>query len=355
MAAFLAEPRPRPTVAERVYAAAPLSPLWVGLGFAAVLFLLYLVTGELAGALDFLRARGRPLWQVPLVREAALLSVLFSYALTAEEMAKRSAQRFLEETAEMVRWSAAELQAAQRKVFGFPVGRRRLFAAGGVLLGALITRQASQDALVPWLRGEGSLHLAAWDVAFNIGVCLVFARGFYLTFHLHRTCAGIGTEAMRIDLVDPSARRLFTRLGLRGATLWVVAGSLAALLFLNWGFSVITSVGVVGTLGAGTMALLLPLRGVHVKIRATKRAELARVDEAVRRDREAVLDPSAPRGAEAAARLPALLAWRAHVVAIPEWPFDVPTLVRVGLLLLLALGSWLGGAMVERLLGVVLD
>ena len=87
MAVSLAEPGPRPTIVERVYAAVPLSPLWVGLGTAVVLFLLYLVTGELSGAFDLLRARGGPLWQVPIVREAALLSILFSYALTAEEMA----------------------------------------------------------------------------------------------------------------------------------------------------------------------------------------------------------------------------------------------------------------------------
>ena len=38
-----------------------------------------------------------------------------------------------------------------------------------------------------------------------------------------------------------------------------------------------------------------------------------------------------------------------------EWPFDVPTLLRFLVLALVAAGSWLGGAVVERLLGVFLD
>jgi hypothetical protein len=36
-------------------------------------------------------------------------------------------------------------------------------------------------------------------------------------------------------------------------------------------------------------------------------------------------------------------------------PFDTPTLVRFALFLLIPLGSWLGGAVVERVVDLVLD
>ncbi len=45
-----------------------------------------------------------------------------------------------------------------------------------------------------------------------------------------------------------------------------------------------------------------------------------------------------------------LLAYRAFVEGLREWPFDTSTLVRFALYTLIPVGSWLGGAFVERLL-----
>jgi hypothetical protein len=38
-----------------------------------------------------------------------------------------------------------------------------------------------------------------------------------------------------------------------------------------------------------------------------------------------------------------------------RWRFDTPTGVRFALFLLIPLGSWLGGAVVERVVDLVLD
>ena len=48
------------------------------------------------------------------------------------------------------------------------------------------------------------------------------------------------------------------------------------------------------------------------------------------------------------------LAYEARIEAVREWPFDVPTLVRFAAFLLLPLGSWLGGALVERVVSGIL-
>jgi hypothetical protein len=40
---------------------------------------------------------------------------------------------------------------------------------------------------------------------------------------------------------------------------------------------------------------------------------------------------------------------------VREWPFDAPTLTRFFLYVAIPLGSWVGGALVERLLGAALD
>jgi hypothetical protein len=101
-----------------------------------------------------------------------------------------------------------------------------------------------------------------------------------------------------------------------------------------------------------TRGLLDPVTEIHRRLRAEKRAELARVRERIRSARASALEQA---GAEGAARLPGLLAYESRIERVNEWPFDAPTLIRFGALVVLAVGSWLGGAVVERLLGVALE
>ena len=64
---------------------------------------------------------------------------------------------------------------------------------------------------------------------------------------------------------------------------------------------------------------------------------------------------SGPESAEAGAKLPGLLAYKNEIESVREWPFDAPTLTRFFLYVAIPLGSWVGGALVERLLGAALD
>ena len=50
-----------------------------------------------------------------------------------------------------------------------------------------------------------------------------------------------------------------------------------------------------------------------------------------------------------------LSVYRSHVEGVREWPFDGSTFARFGLYLMIPLGSWVGGAFVERLLSSLLD
>jgi hypothetical protein len=50
-----------------------------------------------------------------------------------------------------------------------------------------------------------------------------------------------------------------------------------------------------------------------------------------------------------------LIEYRRLVEAVPEWPLDPSLRARFLLYLVLPLGSWLGGALVERLIDVALD
>jgi hypothetical protein len=100
-------------------------------------------------------------------------------------------------------------------------------------------------------------------------------------------------------------------------------------------------------------ALVLPMLGVHRRLRATKHAELARVLAAIRGE-PAALAGSSIAARAATASLADLVAYRALVEAVSEWPLDAGMRLRFVLYLAIPVGSWLGGALVERLLGVAL-
>ncbi len=55
------------------------------------------------------------------------------------------------------------------------------------------------------------------------------------------------------------------------------------------------------------------------------------------------------------ARLSDLIVYEGRIASVSTWPFDVSTLLRFGLYVALGAGSWVGAAVVERLLGVALD
>ena len=108
------------------------------------------------------------------------------------------------------------------------------------------------------------------------------------------------------------------------------------------------------TLAIAGAAMLFPMRGIHARIRAVKRAELDRVEAAIRGDSGA-LAGTRIEGRDPAPSLADLIAYKGLVESAREWPFDGSSLRRFGLYLLIPLASWVGGALVERGVSVLLD
>ena len=97
--------------------------------------------------------------------------------------------------------------------------------------------------------------------------------------------------------------------------------------------------------------LVLPVRGVQHRIHRAKLAALANLDSELRRARDAALGGEERTGGP----LADLLAYRSYIESVREWPFDTSTFARFGLYLLIPVGSWIGGAFVERLVSALLD
>ena len=95
---------------------------------------------------------------------------------------------------------------------------------------------------------------------------------------------------------------------------------------------------------------MLPSLGVHRAIDAAKRVELARVRDAIHREREANLAGNAQDP-----RLSNLVVYERRIADVTTWPFDLSTWVRFATYIAIGVGSWVGAALVERFLGAVLS
>ena len=113
------------------------------------------------------------------------------------------------------------------------------------------------------------------------------------------------------------------------------------------GMGVVTALTVQDT---GRVHEVLPVfpSVVLKQLRAAKRDEIARVNAAIRGESDAL--SGSPVGKRDRLALADLLAWRAFVESVPEWPIDVSTLTRSVLYVVIPLLGWVGAALVQHVL-----
>jgi len=111
----------------------------------------------------------------------------------------------------------------------------------------------------------------------------------------------------------------------------------------------------VAVLGLATTALVAPTLGARRSIARAKARELSVLRSAIRRERDRALAPMDAGARQQDRELGSLLQYELFVRSVREWPFDLSIVARSLLLIALGAGSWIGGAVAERLLGVLLD
>jgi hypothetical protein len=258
----------------------------------------------------------------------------------------RGARRDLRDLGPALDLSGAGLEAEQRAITSFPARTLLAVSLLGSLVGIAITLDPDN-----WLGGRPSLGdpLLLWVLARQTLLFALLAQAAYVDVVVAHRLSRIGERFARVDLLDLAPLGAFARSGLRSVLLWMLGTALAAL-FLLLPFSSLPALLILALIFAvAVVALLLPALGVHRRLVESKRRELARARDAIRAESETLLAPRAA-GARSPGRLADLLAWEARLDDAPTWPFDASTLLRFALYVTLGLGSWLGGAAVERLL-----
>jgi hypothetical protein len=230
--------------------------------------------------------------------------------------------------------------------------RRRLALAGAagiaIALGLLFAPGS-------WLAGRPSLGdpVFAWAALRSSVLGWLVMRTVVIELAVGFAFARLGERALRVDWLDPRPLAPFARKGLRSVLLLLLFWLWFSLFLLApWGRVVALPMLVLFP-ALCVAALLLPVSGVHRRLVAAKGAELARLDGALHAEAEVNLTPAG--GAPVGARLANLVAYRGLVEAANTWPFDFTVWLRFVLYVTLGVGSWLGAALVERVLGALLD
>jgi len=135
---------------------------------------------------------------------------------------------------------------------------------------------------------------------------------------------------------------------MRSAFTWILLVSLVSLFWLGPAAGQTNGPVIIIVILGGTAALFYSVSGVHDTIRREKSAQLGALRELIRSEYGAVIE-EARGGSDGATQLAGLIAYHDLIERAREWPFDAPMIARLAFFATLGLGSWLGGAVVERL------
>jgi hypothetical protein len=331
----------------------PLGSLWLGLGLAGAIIGVYLLWCALLAPGEPLLEPGGPFALAPETCIHGVVAILTAFLLAVRRYDVRRSREDLQSLHSLTCCTRAELARIVERRRSIDRRRLRLATVIGVATGLVIAPATSGDPGMFLRAGAWDARLV-WGVLATAVLFAVMARGVYATIMARRLLELVTHEIVRIDLLDRSSLAPFAHQGLRHAFYWVGGSSIASLLAFELDRAGPLFAILAGTLFMGTLALLEPARAIHARLREAKRAELSRVRDRIVRARDVALGATPEPGGSAAVELPGLLAYESRIEAVSEWPFDVPTLLRFGALLTLAVGSWLGGAVVERLLGSML-
>jgi hypothetical protein len=335
--------------------AVPLSPTAFGVLFTVALLFLHVFVHAVTGRLEDARIAGPIFWERPGWWTEVVNAALLGYLAAMIGYGIRGAARDLEDLRPVLRGTRAELAALERELTRFD-SRPLLLITACFVIGATCVAYFDPRIWPESLRPPVSDPVFLWVLGRHVLLGFLLGQALGIDVALTRRFSRIGEERVRVDLFDMRPLAPFARRGLRTVLLYAIGTAIFSLFWLSPSTAGSANFALlILLLVLATAALVLPVRGVHRSIRRAKQAELDWVRRAIRADLAALRAPEAKRSGEAAARLPALLDAEARVQSVREWPFDLSTLVRFTLYVMVGIGSWLGAALVERLLGAALD
>ena len=285
-------------------------------------------------------------WSNPYFWLDLLNAAVFAYAPTATAFLRRGRLRDLGELRRILRCDEMGFARLESETVSVPP--RRLAVSG--LTGALLVGAMPLLDSSFWPEGSPESLLDPMMIFFALRSA---ATGWLFGHAIATDVTGvvalrrIGAESLHVDLLNPGASAPFARAGLRSAFVWVLASSLVSLFWLGPAAGSANAAIVGSILLAVSVGFFFTTYGAHQSLIAAKRKALEALNEKIRKAGSRLLEG---RNIDGSPALADLIAFHGFIERVREWPVGAPTLVRGALIAALALGSWLGGALVESLL-----
>jgi hypothetical protein len=325
----------------RVYDALPGGPLWIGIGFTVALSLLFLIGRTLAG---------NDLYSDPNDFRIALTQILMTtYWASAYAYLLSSVRTTIGDLSPVGR-HAADWQSIVERAGKYRRGLLPLLGVASFLIVGVGTTNITTPAPTnPW-----DLQLWSYDVYWHRVTTVFFlwwtACTCYVLVVESARLSRLSDEFDSLDLFDLAPYQPLVRQGLVNALLVIGGVSVMSLLGVESRYGSVLAAFWILSILLAWLGLMLPLRGIRKKIIEAKNQELDRCRRALIRERDDL-----KAGTDKQTKIGQVVAYREMINDIRNWPFDNPTLVRFALYLLIPLGSWLGGAFVERGVDVFLS
>lgn len=328
------------------------NPFAASATLAAVLVAAFAALELALGRVALLASGQAPLQLREDFRIAIVLLLVLAYLPAATTSLTRTARRSARELRPALRGGADDLADAVGRLPAAGLWRAGLLGVAAYpVVQALADRSLPQSFEPLALPSEALVHrLAGLVIGWLLG------RFVFTLVVTSRRMSRLGAEGIVVDVLDLDPLAPFARQALRHTLLVLGLLSLFGLLFVDVaaapGLWQVLAAAVIGMLALAGLCFALPVLGARSAIARAKARERARCNAEIRRRRDALGGDGREIGASGLADV---VAYKEHVARVSEWIFDAPILARLGLYLALPLGSWLGGALVERLVGVLLD
>jgi hypothetical protein len=327
---------------DRLYLAAPLPAWGVGVAFAAIVLALvalaatwiedpwHLASGEdLLGNRDF--------------RLGLTITALTAYTPTSRHYLLRAAERNLERLRRVLGPRAeAALAARSARLAGW-------LAWPFLLVVPATALTVDRDPALYFRAGYWSVgNVWSWGLGAFTARCL--GRSVLATLDVSRRFSAIAAALPEVELLDRRWLAPFTSQALFMALLWLLVPALWAVNLVDDPFLFVVPVISTVCAGVGSAALWLPTRGLRRRLAAAKQRELDAVHAALAGD-DAALEGSLLGRRLERPGVADLVAWARYVAELPTSPLTQASRLRFALYLALPLGSWLGGAVIDWLVG----
>lgn len=166
----------------------------------------------------------------------------------------------------------------------------------------------------------------------------------------------------RLDVspLESEMLRPLANAGLHTSFIWMIGAAIGMLFVLDSNIeATVIVIFMAGIAVLGGLAAIGPAMTGRRVIRRAKEKALADVRAAIARLHLEALDPSSEALVKDAddqrlAQMGALLAYEDRLEKAPELPISAPTIAQFALYLAIPVGSWLGGAFVERMVDAAL-